>query len=149
MQLSQTMRKNHAKQVRKLAQTNMSEDQAAAMVKVIGEQVHTAVSSAMVDVATKADIADMAAKADIADMATKADIANLNQRMDNLVTKQELHQVIGEAFDRRNFTGMCENIASLKTAMHLQMAVITIILSALLFTSLDVGRLGNLVRALF
>ncbi len=93
MRPSQTIQQSSTReQARKLVKTGISEDQAIAVVEIIGEQVHTTVSLAIVDMATKRDIADMATKRDIADMATKRDIADMVTKSDiaDMVTKSDI-----------------------------------------------------------
>ena len=97
MRPSQTIQQSSTReQARKLVKTGISEDQAIAVVEIIGEQVHTTVSLAIVDMATKRDIADMATKRDIADMATKRDIADMATKRDiaDMVTKSDIADMV-------------------------------------------------------
>ena len=123
MRPSQTIQQSSTReQARKLVKTGISEDQAIAVVEIIGEQVHTTVSLAIVDMATKRDIADMATKRDIADMATKRDIADMVTKSDiaDMVTKSD----IADMATKRDIADMAtkSDLAALEAKLEAKMA---------------------------
>ena len=83
------------KQMHQLKATGLTGDQADALIRVVGEQVHSAVSKATIEFATKKDLAEirevMATQKDLAEirevMATQKDLAEIREVM---ATKKDL-----------------------------------------------------------
>ncbi len=105
MQISPTTQKLHLKQVRKLEKAGIPEDQAKAVVELIGERVHVSVSSAMSEVvekyrlnemATRDDLEKMVEKYRLNEVATKSDLENmvLKYHLDEVATKSDLESMV-------------------------------------------------------
>ncbi len=92
-------------------------DQAETLVKVMGQQIHAAVSSARSNTATKDDVTKICARLD--HMATKDDIAKICARLDHMATKDDMAKIHAA-------------LAGLQTAMRYQLAMMTVLTSAVI-----------------
>ena len=92
----------HTKQMHRLEHAGFDRDQIDALIDVIGQQVHTAVSAAMSDLVTKDDLANFVTKGDLANFATKDDLANFATKDDLVQLEKRLETKFESKFATRD-----------------------------------------------
>lgn len=123
------------KQMHQLKATGLTGDQADALIRVVGEQVHSAVSKATIEFATKKDLAEirevMATQKDLAEirevMATKKDLADtradieieLEKIRNNMVTKEVFLEA--QAYNQTEFKTIYNTMVTQQNLLDLEL----------------------------